>query len=50
MLINVYTKKTRFKDALELIKIFLIKNPKAPQRAALEGIKTQIEQALAKQQ
>jgi Flp pilus assembly protein TadD len=50
MLINVYTKKTRFKDALELIKTFLIKNPKAPQRAALEGIKTQIEQALAKQQ
>jgi tetratricopeptide (TPR) repeat protein len=48
MLINVYTKKTRYQDALELIKTFLIKNPKAPQRAALEGIRTQLEQVLAK--
>jgi tetratricopeptide (TPR) repeat protein len=48
MLINVYTKGKRFKEALDLIKIYLLKNPAAPQRAALEGIRKQLEQALAK--
>jgi hypothetical protein len=48
MLINVYTKGGRYGDALEQANIFIVKNPKAPQRAALESIKQQIEKALGK--
>jgi Tfp pilus assembly protein PilF len=48
MLVNVYTKVARYSDALEQVNIFLSKNPKAPQRPALENIKEQIEKALAK--
>jgi len=47
MLINVYTKSARYGDALEQINVFLAKNPKAPQRPALENIKQQIEKATA---
>ena len=47
MLINVYTKSARYSDALEQIKIFFAKNPKASQRPALENIKQQIEKLLA---
>jgi len=49
MLINVYTKSGRYKDALEQVNIFLTKNPKSPQRPAMEAIKQQIEKALAQQ-
>jgi Flp pilus assembly protein TadD len=45
MLINVYVKQTRFEDALAQIKTYIAKNPKAPQRAALERIQAQIEKA-----
>jgi len=48
MLVNVYTKSSRYSEALEQTNIFLAKNPKAPQRPALEKIKEQIEKALAK--
>jgi Tfp pilus assembly protein PilF len=48
MLVNVYTKSARYSDALEQVNIFITKNPKAPQRPALENIKQQIEKALAK--
>ena len=48
MLINVYTKSARYNDALEQINTFLDKNPKAPQRGALEDIKQKIEKALGK--
>jgi tetratricopeptide (TPR) repeat protein len=48
MLINVYTRSSRYKDALEQANIFLSKNPKAPQRPALENIKQQIEKVLGK--
>jgi Tfp pilus assembly protein PilF len=47
MLINVYTKSARYKEALEQTNIFLTKNPKSPQRPAMEAIKQQIEKALA---
>ena len=47
MLINVYTRSARYAEALEQTNIFLAKNPKAPQRPALEGIRQQIEKALA---
>ena len=47
MLINVYTKSARYADALEQIKTFFAKNPKAPQRPAVENIKQQIEKVLA---
>ena len=43
MLINVYVKQTRYEDALGLIKTYLVKNPKAPQRPALERIQGQLE-------
>jgi Flp pilus assembly protein TadD len=45
MLINVYVKQTRYEDALAQIKTYIAKNPKAPQRAALERIQAQIEKA-----
>jgi Flp pilus assembly protein TadD len=48
MLINVYTKTGRYKDALDQVNLFLEKNPKAPQRPAIENIKQQIEKALNK--
>lgn len=48
MLINVYSRQQRFKEALEQINTYLTKNPKSPQRPALEGIKQQIEKVLAK--
>ena len=48
MLINVYVKQTRYEDALGLIKTYLIKNPKAPQRAALERIQGQLEAGVRK--
>ncbi len=48
MLINVYTKSARYSEALEQANIFITKNPKAPQRPALESIKQQIEKALTK--
>lgn len=48
MLINVYTKAARYSEALEQTNIFLAKNPKSPQRPALEAIKRQIEKALGK--
>src|SRR5262245_29530960 len=48
MLLNVYTKSARFDLALEQAKLFIEKNPKAPQRPAVENIKNQIEKALAK--
>jgi tetratricopeptide (TPR) repeat protein len=48
MLLNVYTKSARFDLALEQAKLFIEKNPKAPQRPAVETIKQQIEKALAK--
>jgi tetratricopeptide (TPR) repeat protein len=47
MLVNVYTKSARYPEALEQIKTFLTKNPKATQRPALENIKQQIEKVLA---
>jgi Flp pilus assembly protein TadD len=43
MLINVYVKQTRYEDAVAQIKTYLTKNPKAPQRPALERIQAQIE-------
>jgi tetratricopeptide (TPR) repeat protein len=48
MLINVYTRSARYENALEQTNIFLTKNPKSPQRPALENIKQQIEKAMAK--
>jgi len=48
MLVNVYAKSGRYREALEETNIFLAKNPKAPQRSAMEGIKQQLEKALAK--
>ena len=48
MLVNVYAKSARYSEALEQTNIFLARNPKAPQRAAMEGIKQQLEKALAK--
>jgi tetratricopeptide (TPR) repeat protein len=49
MLINVYTKQARYTEALGQANTFLTKNPKAPQRPALEAIKQQIEKVLANQ-
>jgi len=46
MLVNVYTRTSRYKDALEQTNIFLAKYPKAPERASMESIKQQIEKAL----
>jgi Flp pilus assembly protein TadD len=43
MLINVYVKQTRYEEAIAQIKTYIAKNPKAPQRAALERIQGQIE-------
>jgi Tfp pilus assembly protein PilF len=48
MLVNVYSKSARYREALEQANIFLQKNPKAPQRPALENIKQQIEKVLGK--
>jgi Flp pilus assembly protein TadD len=48
MLINVYVKQTRYEDALAQIKTYIAKNPKAPQRAALERIQAQIENSARK--
>ncbi len=48
VLINVYSKQQRYKEALDQINAFILKNPKSPQRPALEGIKQQIEKVLAK--
>jgi tetratricopeptide (TPR) repeat protein len=48
MLVNVYTKSARYIEALEQTNIFLAKNPKSPQRAALEAIKEKIEKAAEK--
>jgi tetratricopeptide (TPR) repeat protein len=48
MLVNVYTKSARYNEALEQTNIFLAKNPKSPQRAALEAIKEKIEKAAQK--
>jgi len=48
MLVNVYTKTARYSEALEQTNLFLAKNPKAPQRAAMEGIKQKLEKALEK--
>jgi Flp pilus assembly protein TadD len=45
MLINVYVKQTRYEEAVAQIKTYLTKNPKAPQRPALERIQAQIEKA-----
>jgi len=47
MLINVYARQARYGEALESVNIFLAKNPKAPQRPALESIKAKLEKALA---
>jgi tetratricopeptide (TPR) repeat protein len=47
MLVNVYARQARYGEALEQTNIFLTKFPKAPQRAALEGIKKQIENLLS---
>jgi len=46
MLINVFTKQSRWNDALEQANAYLTKNPKSPQRADIERIKGQIEKAL----
>jgi tetratricopeptide (TPR) repeat protein len=46
MLINVYTKQSRFPEALQQVTTYLAKNPKSPQRASLERIKEQLEKAL----
>jgi Flp pilus assembly protein TadD len=46
-LLNVYTRQARYNEALEQANIYLEKNPKAPQRPALEAIKKQIENAIA---
>jgi tetratricopeptide (TPR) repeat protein len=48
MLVNVYTRSGRYKEALEQTNVFIAKNPKSPQRASVETIKAQIEKALAK--
>jgi tetratricopeptide (TPR) repeat protein len=48
MLVNVYTRAGRYPEALEQVNAFIAKNPKAPQRAALENIKQQIEKAIAR--
>jgi tetratricopeptide (TPR) repeat protein len=48
MLVNVYTKSARYNEALEQTNIFLAKNPKSPQRAALEALKEKIEKAAQK--
>lgn len=45
-LINVYTRQSRFNEALDKINAYLKKNPDSPQRAALQGIKEKIEKAL----
>ena len=47
MLVNVYTRQARYDEALQSVNIFLTKNPKAPQRPALENIKAKIEKVLA---
>jgi tetratricopeptide (TPR) repeat protein len=46
ILVNVYTRQNRFDEALQQIKSYLERNPKAPQRAPLERIKEQIEKVL----
>jgi len=45
-LINVYTRQSRFDEALDKINTYLKKNPDSPQRATLQGIKEKIEKAL----
>ena len=42
VLINVYTRQRRFEEALLELRAYLDKNPKSPQRAALEAIEKQI--------
>jgi Flp pilus assembly protein TadD len=46
MLVNVYTRSSRYQEALGQVNIFLSKNPNAPQRQAIEKIKQQIEGVL----
>jgi len=46
MLMNVYTKSARYKEALGQVNTFLKRSPNSPQRPALEKIKQQIEGAL----
>jgi tetratricopeptide (TPR) repeat protein len=48
MLVNVYTKSGRYKEALEQVNIFLSNNPKSTQRAALEAIKEKLQKASEK--
>ena len=48
MLVNVYTKSGRYNEALGQVNIFLAKNPKSTQRAALEAIKEKLQKASEK--
>jgi len=45
-LINVYTRQSRFEEALDKINAYLKKNPDSPQRTTLQGIKERLEKAL----
>jgi len=47
MLVNVFTKTGRYREALDQVNIFIANNPKAPQRPSIEAIKQQIEKVLA---
>lgn len=46
MLINVYTKQNRYEAALEQAIVFLVENPNAPGREAIERVRSQLETAL----
>ena len=48
MLINVYARQSRYPAALEQAVIFLDNNPDRPERAAIERVRSQLEDALGR--
>jgi tetratricopeptide (TPR) repeat protein len=48
LLINVYTRQQRYDAALEQATAFIEENPNAPERPAIERVKSQIEAALGR--
>jgi tetratricopeptide (TPR) repeat protein len=48
LLINVYTRQSRYPEALEQAAAFLENNPGAPERATIERVRSQIEDALGR--
>lgn len=48
LLINVYARQGRYEPALEQANAFLERNPDAPEREAIERVRTQLEEALGR--